>query len=40
MLHEYVSFALFSVGAVLGSGPEAELARQVAPMLAVLRPVG
>lgn len=40
MLHEYVSFALFSVGAVLGSGAEAELARQVTPMLAVLRPVG
>lgn len=40
MLHEYVSFALFSVGAVLGSGAESELVRQVTPMLAVLRPVG
>lgn len=40
MLHEYVSFALFSVGAALGSGAEADLVRQVAPMLAVLRPVG
>jgi hypothetical protein len=40
MLHEYVSFALFSVGAALGSSAEAELARQVTPMLSVLRPVG
>lgn len=40
MLHEYVSFALFSVGAALGSNAEADLVRQVAPMLAVLRPVG
>jgi hypothetical protein len=40
MLHEYVSFALFSVGAALGSAAEADLVRQVAPMLAVLRPVG
>jgi len=40
MLHEYVSFALFSAGAMLGSGAESEAARQVAPMLAVLRPVG
>lgn len=40
MLHEYVSFALFSVGAALGSGAEAELARQVAPALAGLRPQG
>ncbi len=40
MLHEYVSFALFSAGAMLGSGAESEAVRQVAPMLAVLRPVG
>jgi len=40
MLHEYVSFALFSAGAMLGSGAESEAARQVAPMLSVLRPVG
>lgn len=40
MLHEYVSFALFSVGAALGSAAEAHLVRQVGPMLAVLRPVG
>jgi hypothetical protein len=40
MLHEYVSFALFSAGAMLGSGAESEAVRQVAPMLLVLRPVG
>lgn len=39
MLHEYVSFALFSAGAILGSDAESELSKQVAPMLAVLRPV-
>ena len=40
MLHEYVSFALFSAGAALGSGVEGELAKQVAPALAGLRPQG
>jgi hypothetical protein len=40
MLHEYVSFALFSAGAALGSGAESELARQVAQALAGLRPQG
>lgn len=40
MLHEYVSFALFSAGAVLGSGAETELATQVASTLAGLRPQG
>jgi uncharacterized protein DUF4388 len=40
MLHEYVSFALFSAGAALGSGAESELAKQVAPALAGLRPQG
>jgi hypothetical protein len=40
MLHEYVSFALFSAGAALGSGAEGELAKQVAPALAGLRPQG
>lgn len=39
MLHEYVSFALFSAGAILGSDAESEVSKQVAPMLAVLRPV-
>ena len=38
MLHEYVSFALFSAGAALGSSAEAELVRRVRPMLAVLKP--
>jgi len=40
MLHEYVSFALFSAGAALGSGAESELVKQVAPALAGLRPQG
>jgi hypothetical protein len=40
MLHEYVSFALFSAGAALGSGVEGELAKQVVPALAGLRPQG
>jgi hypothetical protein len=39
MLHEYVSFALFSAGALIGSDAENELAKRVAPMLSVLRPV-
>jgi hypothetical protein len=39
MLHEYVSFALFSAGAIVGSDAENELAKQVVPMLGVLRPV-
>lgn len=38
MLHEYVAFALFSAGASLGSGAEAELARQVGPALSSLKP--
>ena len=40
MLHEYVSFALFSAGAALGSAAEAELSRQVGPALASLKPQG
>ena len=40
MLHEYVSFALFSAGAALGSSAESELIKQVAPALAGLRPQG
>ncbi len=40
MLHEYVSFALFSAGAALGSGAEGELAKHVASALAGLRPQG
>jgi hypothetical protein len=40
MLHEYVSFALFSAGAALGSGQEAALTKSVGPMLAALHPQG
>lgn len=40
MLHEYVSFALFSAGAALGSGAESELAKHVAAALGGLRPQG
>jgi len=40
MLHEYVSFALFSAGAALGSGVEGDLAKQVNPALVGLRPQG
>ena len=40
MLHEYVAFALFSAGAALGSGAETELAKQVGPALASLKPQG
>ncbi len=40
MLHEYVSFAHFSTGAMLGSGIEASLSKAVAPMLAALLPQG
>ena len=38
MLHEYVSFALFSAGAAMGPEREAELGREVGPVLARLRP--
>jgi hypothetical protein len=40
MLHEYVSFALFSVGAALGSDVEAGVTQKVGPYLATLRPQG
>jgi hypothetical protein len=40
MLHEYVSFALFSAGTALGSERENELKREVGPVLAKLRPQG
>ncbi len=40
MLHEYVSFALFSAGTALGSEKENELKREVGPVLAKLRPQG
>ncbi len=38
MLHEYVSFALFSAGAALGPEREMVLSRQVGPVLTRLRP--
>ena len=40
MLHEYVSFAHFSTGAMLGPAVEASLSKAVAPMLAALLPQG
>ncbi len=40
MLHEYVSFALFSVGAALGSEAEGEITHRVSPNLSTLRPQG
>ena len=40
MLHEYVSFALFSVGAALGSDVEAGVTQKVGPYLNTLRPQG
>ncbi len=40
MLHEYVSFALFSAGAALGSAPKANWSSRSPPALAGLRPQG
>jgi hypothetical protein len=40
MLHEYVSFALFSAGTALGSEKESELKSEVGAILAKLRPQG
>jgi hypothetical protein len=40
MLHEYVSFALFSAGTALGTERDAELKKEVGPVLAKLRPQG
>jgi hypothetical protein len=40
MLHEYVSFALFSAGTALGTEREAELKNEVGAILAKLRPQG
>jgi uncharacterized protein DUF4388 len=39
-LHEYVSFAVFSAGSVLGAAAEHELLRQVTELLALLQPPG
>lgn len=40
MLHEYVSFALFSAGTALGSEKESELKKEVGTVLGKLRPQG
>jgi hypothetical protein len=40
MLHEYVSFALFSAGTALGSEKENELKKEVGAILGKLRPQG
>jgi hypothetical protein len=40
LLHEYVSFALFSAGAALGSDAEAVIAERAGPNLSTLRPQG
>jgi hypothetical protein len=40
MLHEYVSFALFSAGTALGTERDGELRKEVGPVLAKLRPQG
>ncbi len=40
LLHEYVSFALFSAGAALGSDAETAIAERVGPNLSTLRPQG
>jgi hypothetical protein len=40
MLHEYVSFALFSAGTALGSEKENELKKEVGAVLGKLRPQG
>jgi hypothetical protein len=39
-LHEYVSFAVFSAGTVLGATAEHELLHEVEPMLQLLQPQG
>jgi hypothetical protein len=39
-LHGYVSFAVFAVGALLGSEAEAELDREIQPILSQLQPTG
>jgi hypothetical protein len=40
LMHDYLSFAVFTAGALLGSADEDKLKREVAPILALLRPVG
>ncbi len=40
LLHDYLSFAAFSAGSLLGAAAEEPLKREVAPILALLRPAG
>ena len=40
MLHDYVSFVLFSAGASLGNDEEQALSRKLEPLLVKLRPSG
>jgi hypothetical protein len=40
MLHDYVSFAAFSAGSLIGAGAEESLKREVTPILTLLRSAG
>ena len=40
LMHDYLSFAVFTAGALIGGNGEDKLKRDVAPILAMLRPVG
>jgi hypothetical protein len=40
LMHDYLSFAVFTAGAVIGTVAEDQLKRDVAPILALLRPIG
>lgn len=40
LMHDYLSFAVFTAGALIGGPGEDQLKRDVAPILALLRPVG
>ncbi|MGC4069332.1 MAG: hypothetical protein QM784_32725 [Polyangiaceae bacterium] len=40
LMHDYVSFAVFTAGGLIGATAEEKLKREVAPILAQLRPVG
>lgn len=40
LLHDYLCFAVFSAGGLLGAAVEEQLRRDVAPLLALLRPAG
>jgi hypothetical protein len=40
LMHDYVSFAVFTAGALIGTAAEDKLKREVSPILTLLRPVG